>query len=107
MPGLGPFTGPGHSLMSPAEAVELRGPARPTLDGRQLLGHPHGPLETWFSSLDPAVKLEHSGLTSMGIGIRLYAASARRLPNTPVEVVTAFDRDYCRQYIASIVPPPA
>lgn len=87
------------------EAVELRPPARPLLDGRALLGTPYRPLEAWLSTLDGAVKLEHSGLTSMAFGIRLYAASAKRLPDSPVEVVTVFARAYYQKYIASILPP--
>lgn len=88
------------------EAIEFRGPARPTLEGRPLLRERYGVLEAWLVSLDAGVKLEHSGLASLQLGIRLYAASARRTPDAPVEVVTVFGKDYCRRYIASIPPPP-
>ena len=95
-----------YNVHGEAEAIELRGPAQPSLQGRLLLGQPHGPLENWFKTFDPNLKLEHSGLTSMETGIRLYAASARRVPSTRVEVATVFGRDYFRTYLASIVPPP-
>ncbi|MCU0690864.1 MAG: hypothetical protein MUF54_05620 [Polyangiaceae bacterium] len=88
------------------EAVELRAPAQPTLSQQPLLGQTYRSLEAWLGSVEPNLKLEHSGLTSIELGIRLYAASARRFPDTPVEVVTVFARDYYRQYIASITPPP-
>lgn len=88
------------------EAIEFLGPAFPTLHGRRLLRQRYGELEHWIRTLDPNVKLEHSGLTSNLLGVRLYATSARNNPDAPVEVVTVFDKDYYRRYMESIVPPP-
>jgi len=89
-----------------AEAFEFRGPISPTFEGRPLLRQRFGDLEAWLLSLDPGAKLEHSGLTSIQFGIRVYAASARRHPGAPVEVVTVFGADYARRFLLSIVPPP-
>jgi hypothetical protein len=87
------------------EAVELSKPAQPLFEGKPLLGVPYRPLEAWFGTIDAVgVKLEHSGLTSPELGIRLYAPSAKRLPDTPVEVVTVFGREFYKDYIASIMP---
>ncbi len=89
-----------------AEAFEFRGPASPTFQGRPLLRQRFADLEAWLLSIDPGLKLEHSGLTSLRFGIRLYAASARKSPSFPVESVTVFAPEYGRRYIASILPPP-
>ncbi len=95
-----------YRLPGAVEAIEFRSPARPVLDGRPLLQQRYGDLEPWLRSLDPSVKLDHSGLTSDRFGIRLYASSARNNPDAPVEVVTVFERAYYTRYIASILPPP-
>jgi hypothetical protein len=95
-----------YRLPDTVEAIEFKAPALPTLQGRRLLRQRYGDLESWIRSLDPAVKLEHSGLTSDRLGLRLFASSARHNPDAPVESVTVFERDYYRRYIASILPPP-
>ncbi len=89
-----------------AEAIEFRGPAFPTFQGRRLLNQRYGDLEAWFASLDTGLKREHSGLTSLEFGIRLFAPSARKRPEALIEVVTVFEADYVRRYIMSIMPPP-
>jgi hypothetical protein len=96
-----------YRLPGAVEAIEFRSPARPVLEGRQLLLQRYGDLESWLRALDPGVKLDHSGLTSDRLGIRLYASSARNNPDAPVEVVTVFERAYYTRYIASILPPPS
>ena len=94
-----------YAVDGSTEAIELRPPARPVLEGQALLGTPYRPLEAWFAPSIQPIKLEHSGLTSMALGVRLYAASAKRLPDSPVEIVTIFARAYYHRYIASILPP--
>lgn len=95
-----------YSSSGTAEAFEFRGPARPTLDGHNLLGQSYSELEDWLRSIDGGLKLEHSGLSCMMLGVRLYAASARRIREVPIEVVTVFGRDYRRRYMESLMPPP-
>lgn len=95
-----------YRLPDSVEAIEFNSPACPTLHGRPLLRQRYGDLESWIQSMDPGTKLEHSGLTSNALGIRLYASSARRNPDAPVESVTVFEKDYYRRYIESILPPP-
>jgi hypothetical protein len=95
-----------YSSAGLAEAFEFRGPARPMLEGRNLLGQRYAELEDWLRSVDGGLKLEHSGLSCMMLGIRLYAASARRIREVPIEVVTVFGRDYRRRYMESLMPPP-
>lgn len=87
------------------EAIEFRLPACPVYDGHLLLQQRYGDLEPWLRALDPEAKLDHSGLTSNLLGLRLYASSARNNPDAPVEVVTVFERAYYTRYIASILPP--
>lgn len=94
-----------YSSAGTTEAFEFRAPARPTLDGHNLLGQSYGELEQWLASVDGGLKLEHSGLSCMMLGIRLYAASARRIREVPIEVVTVFGRDYRRRYMESMIPP--
>ena len=87
------------------EAVEFGGPACPTFEGRPLLRKRYCEIEPWIQSLDPGVKLEHSGLTSNKFGFGIYAPSARKNGDAPVEVVTVFERDYYRRYMETIRPP--
>jgi hypothetical protein len=95
-----------YRLPDVVEAIEFRLPACPVFDGRRLLLQRYGDMEPWLRSLDPGVKLDHSGLTSDRFGMRLYASSARNNPDAPVEVVTVFEQAYYQRYIASILPPP-
>jgi hypothetical protein len=95
-----------YRLPDAVEAVEFRAPACPVFDGRQLLHQRYGDIEPWLRSLDSGAKLDHSGLTSDLLGIRLYASSASRNPDARIEVVTVFERAYYTRYIASILPPP-
>jgi len=95
-----------YRLPDSVEAIEFRAPACPVFDGRTLLQQRYGDVEPWLRSMDPGVKLDHSGLTSDRFGIRLYASSARNNPDARVEVVTVFERAYYTRYIASILPPP-
>jgi len=90
---------------SKAEAFEFTGPASPVFLHQELLRRRVGDLEAWLASVDPGVRLDHSGVTSLRFGLRLYAASARRHPHAIVESVTVFAPEYGRRYILSVVPP--
>ncbi len=90
---------------SMAEAFEFTGPASPIFLGQELLRRRIGDLEAWLASIDPGIKLDHSGVTSLRFGLRLYAASARRHPGASVESVTVFAPKYGGRYLVSVVPP--
>ncbi len=79
------------------EAVEFSGPASPKFEGQYLLGRPYQEIEQWIKILDPEVMLKDAGLTSCKFGFGLYAPSARKEPNLPVEGVIVFEKGYFRK----------
>jgi hypothetical protein len=90
-----------------AEAFAFTGPASPVFLGQDLLRRRIGDLEAWLASIDPGIKLDHSGVTSLRFGLRIYAASARRHPHAVVESVTVFAPEHGRRYMVSVMPPAA
>ena len=77
------------------EAVEFGDPSTsPTYQGKRLLSRPFEELRTWFEALDPGANTEADWLTSYKLGVGLYAPSAQKEPNEPVEGVIVFDRGY-------------
>lgn len=78
------------------EAVEVASPAIPVLQGRALVGRSFAEIRDWLRTLDPEVEIDESGLTAFTFGVGLYASSAQKAPNGPVEAVIAFRRGYYR-----------
>ena len=76
------------------EAVEFGGPTSPTFRNRDFLGHSYREIEDWIRSFDPDVALDPAGLTTYEFGFGLYAPSARKEPDLPVEGVIAFQKGY-------------
>jgi hypothetical protein len=76
------------------EAIEVASPAVPILQGRELLGKPFSEVRDWLSSLDPDLEVDDSGLTAPSIGLGIYAPSAEKSPDDPVEAVILFRRGY-------------
>jgi hypothetical protein len=76
------------------QAVEFAGPASPTFEGQHLLGRPYSEIERWIKSIDPEVMLDDAGLRTRKFGFGLYAPSARKEPNFPVEGVIVFENGY-------------
>jgi hypothetical protein len=77
-----------------SEAIEMWGPAKPSFEGRKLLGLPYRQLRDWITRLDADVELHDTGLTSQKFGFGLYASSAEKEPDSPVEGVIVFERGY-------------
>lgn len=78
-----------------SEAVEFGDPTTsPTYQGQRLLSRPFEELQAWFESLDPGAQTEADGLTSYKLGVGLYAPSALKDPNEPVQGVIVFDHGY-------------
>lgn len=75
-------------------AVEFAGPASPTFKGRKLLKEPYRTTSDWIKQLDPDVVLEDAGLKSYKFGFGLYAPSANKNPEFPIEGVIVFDKGY-------------
>jgi hypothetical protein len=78
------------------EAVELWS-SRPTFRGQPLLGQPFAEIERWLRTIDPDVRSDSSGLTSLTFGFGLYAPSALHDPQSPVEGVIVFRPGYYDQ----------
>lgn len=76
------------------EAVEVASPAIPILEGQTLLGKPFAELRDWLRTLDPDIEVDESGLTAPTVGLGLYAPSAQKAPNEPVDGVIVFRRGY-------------
>lgn len=74
--------------------MEFGGPAFPTLDGDALLGRPYRELEAKFAARDPSLTRHDAGFISPKFGVAVYAPSAEKEPDDPVEGVTAFAKGY-------------
>ena len=76
------------------EAVEVASPSVPLLEGQALLGRPFSEVRDWLMSRDSEVELDGAGLIAFTLGVGLYAPSALKEPDEPVEGVIAFRRGY-------------
>lgn len=76
------------------EFVEFGGPLVPVLHGQTFLGQPYRLARAWFEANDPDCERDGAGLTSKRFGIALYARSAEKDPDEPVEAVAVFEEGY-------------
>jgi hypothetical protein len=76
------------------EAIELAPPARAILKNTEPLGKPYREISSFIKSLDPGAEEDGAGLTSLQLGVGLYAPSAQKEPQLPVESVIVFERGY-------------
>jgi len=76
------------------EAVEMFTPAVPTFRDYRLIGQPFSRIASFFQEQDEQVELESAGLTSNKFGIAIYAPSAQKEPEDPIESVLVFIKDY-------------
>lgn len=95
--GLGITVGYRHPCA--VEFIQCAGSAQPVFQGRMLLGQPYRDLKEFFAVLDPAVQTDATGLRSSALGIALYAPSAEKEPDEPVEAVSLFERGYYDRYL--------
>ena len=65
--------------------------------GQSLLGQPFVEIERWLRAIDPEVRSDSSGLTSLTFGFGLYVPSASDDPQSLVEGVIVFRRGYYDQ----------
>lgn len=77
-----------------AEGIELAPPAEPLFEGQPILGRPFSEVRAWLRHLDPELEIDGSGAVSRRIGISVYAPSALKEPDAPVEAVMIFRRGY-------------
>jgi hypothetical protein len=77
------------------QAVEFyRSLTGPTFRGQPLFGKRFGEIERWLRTIDPDVRSDSSGLTSLAFGFGLYAPSALNDPQSEVSGAIAFRRGY-------------
>jgi hypothetical protein len=76
------------------EFVEFGGPLLPVLHGQSFLGQPYRQARAWFEANDPDCETDGAGLTSKRFGIALYASSAEKRPDGPIEGVAVFEEGY-------------
>lgn len=79
------------------EFIEFAGPLSPTFQEQTILGQPYRQARAWFETADPECEMNGTGLTSKRFGIALYAESAEKAPDAPVEAVALFEKGYYRQ----------
>ena len=69
-------------------------PCSPTLHGQVFLGQPYRVARAWFETHDPDLETDGTGLISKQFGMALYASSAEKAPDEPVEAVAVFEQGY-------------
>ena len=79
------------------EFVEFAGPLSPTFQNQTFLGQPYRLARAWFEARDPDLETDGAGLTSKRFGIALYAGSAEKEPDEPVEAIAVFEKGYYDQ----------
>lgn len=83
-----------YNMDGKAEAVEFAEPAKPTLNGVNLLNLSFSKLVQQLRKIDPEVLVESDGLTSIQLGIGAYAPSTESEPESPPESIIVFTRGY-------------
>jgi len=76
------------------QALEVFNPTVPVFMGKELIGRKYDELQSWLQMLDPELQAGDSSLTSLELGFRVYAPTARRRPDAPAESVVVFTRGY-------------
>lgn len=75
----------------------LSGPLSPTFQNQTFLGRSYRLARAWFETYDPDLETDEAGLISKRFGIALYAGSAEKEPDEPVEAVAVFEEGYYDQ----------
>jgi len=75
-------------------SVEMFSPSVPMFQGRRLVGVPYREVRDWLRSQDPAAEEDGAGITSRALGVGVYAESAAKASDEPVESAIAFCRGY-------------
>ncbi|MCC7000380.1 MAG: hypothetical protein IT370_37630 [Deltaproteobacteria bacterium] len=83
-------------------SIEMMPPAEPTFRGVALIGRPYREVRDQILALDPGLSEDGAGFTSDALGFGVYAPSARKEPDEPVESVIVFRRNYYDQ-VAGLV----
>jgi hypothetical protein len=69
-------------------------PLVPTFQNQVFLGQPYRVARAWFEAADPDIDTDGAGLISRRFGIALYAGSAEKEPDEPVEALSVFVKGY-------------
>lgn len=83
-----------YRLPGVVKAIEFASPADPEFDDIHLLAISYNELKKLLIARDPDLEIEIDGLTSHKLGIGAYAPHAADEPNSPVEAIIVFEKDY-------------
>jgi hypothetical protein len=83
-----------YRLPGVLEALEFAAPARPTFQGRELLGVAAGEVKRLLEQYDPGLQVDSSGIISHQAGISVYADGWDKDEATVVESVIDFLEGY-------------
>ncbi len=72
----------------------IKGATAPVFATETFLGKPYRTMRQWFEERDPLLVTDGAGLTSRALGMGLYAASAEKSPDEPVESLIVFETGY-------------
>ena len=68
--------------------------ARPTFQGRPVVGMPFEECKAWFKQFDISLETDATGFSSSKLGISVFASGAMKEPSDPVEAVSIFTQGY-------------
>lgn len=83
-----------YKIPGVCEAIEFNNKAEIMFNGIKLFELPYSKLKEYFTSLDDALKLDGSGLTSYKYGIGIYAPFAESEPEEKPEGIIVFEKGY-------------
>ncbi len=77
-----------------AEAFELSAPYNPKLENYPFISKPFSEARVWLESHDSDMEFDGASLISRKLGIGIFASSAEKAPEEPVESIIVFRKNY-------------
>ncbi|NJM55312.1 MAG: hypothetical protein HC841_04820, partial [Verrucomicrobiae bacterium] len=76
------------------KAFQFSAPYDPRYDNVSFIGVPYSKVLEWFKANDDNLKKDGAGCFSNKLGIGVYAGSAEKAPEEPVQAIIVFRRGY-------------